>query len=256
MTLEELLQALGQLPEGQKFVDALKAAIAAKDAEIVQKTNQYKTASKAQKDAEAKLQAANERLAKFQEHIDIDLETEDLDAALEEWKSKQLEQAKAGGATPPEIAQLQKDMSKLQRELKKAVEAQAAAEKKASEETAKRQNSERTRALLGALTEGKAIKPEQLIKVLADRVKVTDDDSLVFLKEDGEESSVADGVKSWLEANPEFLINNQIPGGGSANGGGKGAQAGSFGKELAKGASVEQTPAMQKAQETYFGKGA
>ncbi len=46
MTLEELLAALAKLPEGSKFAEALKAIIAAKEAELNQKGNQYKTLTK------------------------------------------------------------------------------------------------------------------------------------------------------------------------------------------------------------------
>jgi hypothetical protein len=140
--------------------------------------------------------------------------------------------------------------------LKKATEAQVASEKTATEERGKRQTSERNRALLAALTEHKAIKPDQLLKILADKVKVNDDDSLTFLKDDGEEIDIKTGVKGWLDANPEFVFNAQNPGaGGGAGGGGKAGDVGAFGKELAQQVTAQQTPSLQKGQEFYFGKG-
>ncbi|VBB05576.1 Hypothetical protein LUCI_0786 [Lucifera butyrica] len=254
MNLEELLKALGLLPEGQKFVEAIKTILAVKDGEVAKKSNQYKTLTQTLKETEDKLKTVTGHLTKFYDHTGIDDTAEDLDAALEEY-IKGITSGKGDGKPAPEIAQLQKDLAKLQRELKKSIEAQTAAEKKAEEETAKRQTSEKNRVLLAALTENKAIKPDQLLKILSDRLKVTDDDSVVFVKEDGEEIKVQDGVKSYLDANPEFMQNYQNPGGGSGGGSSTGGQAGSFGKELAKQVSTQQTQSLQKGREFYFGKG-
>lgn len=256
MNLEELLKALGLLQDGQKFVEAVKALVAAKDGEIVQKGNQYKLLAKTLKETEDKLKGANERLTKFHDHIGIEEDVEDLEIALEEFINNHSVGGKGDGKSSPELSQLQKDIAKLQRELKKAADAQTLAEKKANEELAKRQKSDKNRALLAALTDNKAIKPEQLIKILSDQVKVNDDDSVVFLKDDGEEVQVGEGVKAWLDANPEFVLNSQKPGGGSGSiGGTKGVEAGSFGKDLAGQSSNQQSSVLQKGQEFYFGKG-
>lgn len=255
MTLEELLAALAKLPEGSKYAETLKAIIAAKDGEIAQKGTQYKTLTKTLKETEGKLKKNTDRLEKFHDHTGIADDVEDVEAALAELKAKEEEVLKAGGKGAPEIAQLQKDITKLQRDLKKATEAQVVSEKTATEERGKRQNSERNRALLSALTEHKAIKPDQLLKILADKVKVNDDDTLAFLKDDGEEIEVNTGVKGWLDANSEFVINTQNPGGGGGGGiNGKAGEAGIFGKELAKQVTTQQTPALQKGQEFYFAK--
>jgi chromosome segregation ATPase len=256
LTLEELLAALAKLPEGSKFSEALKVIIAAKEAELTQKGTQFKTLTKTLKETEEKLKKTTERLEKFYDHTGVADDVEDLETALVELKAKEEEALKNGGKAAPEISQLQKDIAKLQRDLKKATEAQVASEKTATEERSKRQTSERNRALLASLTEHKAIKPDQLLKILSDRVKVNDDDSLVYLKEDGEEIDVKTGVKGWLEANPEFVFNPQNPGAGGGGGtNGKAGDAGTFGKELAQQVTAQQTPALQKGQEFYFGKG-
>lgn len=253
MTLEELLAALAKLPEGSKFTEALKAIIATKDSEINQKGTQFKTLTKTLKETEEKLKKVTERLEQFHDHTGIADDVEDLEAALAELKNQA---EKNGGQNAPEIAQLQKDIAKLQRDLRKATDAQAVSEKTAAEERGKRQTSERNRALLAALSEHKAIKPDQLLKILADKVKVNDDDSLTFLKDDGEEIEVNAGVKGWLDANPEFVINTQNPGGGGGGGThGKAGEVGAFGKSLAQQVTAQQTPALQKGQEFYFGKG-
>lgn len=250
MNLEELLKALALIPDGQKFVDAIKAIITAKDSEVAQKATQIKTLTKTLKTTEDKLKSTTDRLEKFHDHTGIADDVEDLDAALAELKAKEDEALKNGGKGTPEIAQLQKDIAKLQRDLKKATEAQASSEKLATEERTKRQNSERNRVLLAALTENKAIKPDQLIKILSDRIKVNDDDSVFFVKEDGEEVQVNEGVKTWLEANPEFVVNYQNPGGGSFNGGANGNKN-SFAEALLK--SEQPTERLQQAENHYFG---
>ncbi|WP_371380897.1 hypothetical protein [Sporomusa aerivorans] len=257
MTLEELLAALAKLPEGSKYAEALKAIIATKDGEIAQKGTQFKTLTKTLKEAEEKLKKTTDRLEKFHDHTGVADDVEDVEAALVELKAKEEEALKAaGGKGAPEITQLQKDIAKLQRDLKRATEAQVISEKTAAEERSKRQSSERNRALLAALTENKAIKPDQLLKILADKVKVNDDDSLTFIKDDGEEMEVTVGVKGYLDANPEFVINDQNRGGGGGGGtAGKNGEAGAFGKSLAQQATTQQTPALQKGQAFYFGKG-
>ncbi|HML33848.1 hypothetical protein [Sporomusa sphaeroides] len=247
MTLEELLAALVTLPEGSKYAEALKAIIAAKDSEITQRGTQFKTTAKTLKETEEKLKKVTERLEQFHDHTGIADDVEDLEAALAELKNQA---EKNGGPNAPEIALLQKDLAKLQRELKKATDAQAISEKTASEERSKRQTSERNRALLAALTEHKAIKPEQLLKILADKVKINDDDSLAFLKDDGEEIEVGVGVKAWLDTNPEFLANNQNPGAGSGGGAGGGGKP-SFAESLIK--SNQQPERLQQAESHYFG---
>ncbi|TWH48547.1 hypothetical protein [Sporomusa sp. KB1] len=250
MTLEELLAALAKLPEGSKFAEALKAIIAAKEAELNQKGNQYKTLTKTLQGTEEKFKKATERLEKFHDHTGVADDVEDLEAALADLKAKQEEALKNGGKGAPEIAQLQGEIAKLRRDLKKATDAQLTFEKTATEERAKRHNSERNRELLAALTEHKAIKPDQLLKILSDKVKITDDDSVVFVKDDGDEIKVSDGVKAWLDTNPEFLANNQNPGAGSGGGGGNGGKP-SFAESLLK--SNQPTERLQQAENHYFG---
>jgi alanyl-tRNA synthetase len=248
LTLEELLAALAKLPEGSKFAEALKAIIAAKESELTQKGTQYKTLTKTLKETEEKLKKAAERLEKFHDHTGV---ADDVEAALTEIKSKEEEALKAaGGKGAPEIAQLQRDIAKLQRDLKKATDAQTASETIAKEERSKRQTSERNRALLSALTEHKAVKPDQLLKILADKVKVNDDETLAFLKDDGEEVEVNAGVKGWLDVNPEFVTNNQYNGAGSGGGGGTGGKS-SFAAALLK--SNQPTERLQQAENHYFG---
>lgn len=250
MTLEEILAALGKLPDGQKLVDGLKEYVAGKDAEIKAKGKETSTAKAAQKKAETDLKAATERLSTVLESFEVDGEAEDFEEAIETAKTK-LQSAKEGGAPAPEVAQLQKDLSKLQRELKKVQTTNAENEKLLGEERGKRHTSMKTQALLTALTENKAVKPDQLAKLLLNNIKIGDDDALLFVNDDGEEESVGDGVKGWLTGNPEFVANNQNNGAGSGGGFGSGTNKGSFAKSILE--SGKQSERLQQAENIYFG---
>ncbi|MDU2066627.1 MAG: hypothetical protein E6713_17550 [Sporomusaceae bacterium] len=249
MTWEEFLAALGQLPEGQKLIEAIKAIVAGKDAEIKTKGKEVTTAKTAQKKAETDLAAANERLEIFQDALEIDGDTEDLDEAIAEAKTK-LQAAKDGDTKAADLAQVQSELKKVQREYKKLEKISADNEKLLGEERGKRHTSMKTQALLTALTENKAIKPDQLAKLLLNNVKVGDDDKLLFVNEDGDEINVGEGVKGWLETNQEFVLNSQNPGGGSGGGLGNGNQ-GSFAKSILE--SGQQSERIQKGAEFYFG---
>ena len=239
MTLEELLAALGKLPEGSKFAEVIKTLIAAKEAELATKSTQYKTLTKTLKDTEDKLKAANERVSKLSDHIGIDEDVEDLDAALDTAAKNN----KKGG---DEV--LLKRLEKLERDRKKEKETSDAL---LATERGKRHDAMKNQAIIAALTAGKAVSPEKLVALLQSSVMVNDDDTLVFTDAKGTELSINDGVAAWLKANPEFAGNPQNAGGGSAGGGGSSTDAGAFGKQLA-----EQNAAAQKAaadaQDHYF----
>lgn len=250
MNWEEFLAALAKLPDGQKLVEAIKEIMAGKDAEIKTKGKEATTAKNAQKKAEVELKAATERLETILETFEIDGEAEDLEEAIETAKAK-LQSAKDGGAAAPEVAQLQKDLSKLQREFKKLQITNTENEKLLGEERTKRHNGMKNQALLAALAENKAIKPDKLVKLLLDNVTIGEDDSLVFVADDGAEVTVSEGVKGWLSGNPEFMTNSQNAGGGSGGGTGGGSGKSSFAEALLK--SGQSSERLQQAETHYFG---
>ena len=240
MTLEELLAALAKTPEGQKFVDAINAIIAVKDGEVTKAKNDLKTTKTAAKESETKLKAAAERLTKLQDHLGIDDDTEDLDEALETaMKSK----GKGGDEA------LLKRLQKLESDRKKD---KADAEALLATERGKRHEAIKSQAIITALTAGKAIKPEKLIALLQNSVKVNEDDTLTFTDENGSEIKVDEGITAWLKANPEFVSNSQQPGSGSTGGNGGAGEGNDFAKNLA----IENSKSAEvasKGQETYFG---
>lgn len=240
MTLEELLKALGAVQDGQKLVDAVKAIVEGKDGEITQKATQNRTAAKALKDVEDKLKASNEKLKKFADHIGVDEDAEDLDAAL-------AEAAKAGKKGGDDA--LLKRLEKLETSRKKDKED---ADKLLAEERGKRHALLKGEAIKSALTAGNATRADELVGLLTGRVQIGDDDLLTFTDDKGQSVKVEDGVKAWLSTRPEFVKNPQTPGGGSGGGTGGGTDTGgSLGKELAQQYGTTQKAAVD-AQSHYF----
>lgn len=240
MPLKELLEALAKLTDGSKYIDALNAIIAVKDGDVTKVKNDLKTIKAAAKESEIKLKAAAERLTKLQDHLGIDDDVEDLDTALADaLKTK----AKGGDEA------LLKRLQKLENDRKKD---KTDADNLLAIERGKRHDAMKSQAIISALTAGKAIKPEKLIALLQNSVKVNDDDTLTYTDENGSEIAIGDGVTAWLKANPEFVSNSQQPGGGSA--GGNGGAGG--GNDFAKNLAIENSKASEvaiKGQETYFG---
>ncbi|WP_378955389.1 hypothetical protein [Pelosinus sp. sgz500959] len=240
MPLKELLEALGKLQDGQKYVDALNAIIATKDGDLTKAKNDLKTTKAAVKESETKLKTATERLGKLQDHLGIEDDIEDLDTALTE-----LATAKPKGADEKLLKRLQK----LENDRKKD---KADADALLATERGKRHDAMKNQAIISALTAGKAIKPEKLIALLQNSVKVNDDDTLTFTDENGSEIAINDGVAAWLKANPEFVSNTQTPGGGSAGGNGSTGGNNDFAKNLAA-ENSKGVEASSKGQEIYFG---
>jgi len=118
---------------------------------------------------------------------------------------------------------LGKQLGELQNQVKELAAKYEASEKKAKEEHDKRVSQSIETQLIAALTEGKAVSPKDLSKLLRDSVAVKDDGGIVY-KDGDKESSLADGVKNWLAANKWAVKNETTRGAGSgtnSEGGGK-----------------------------------
>lgn len=244
MTLEELLAALDKLPEGSKFAEALKAIIAAKEAEIAEASTKTKTGSKAQKELEKKLKATEEKLAKVFDTLGID-EDDDLETAIADLNKN----TKTKG---DEV--LLKRLEKLEKARKAEKET---LEQQLNDERGKRHNATKRQELLKALTENNAARPEDLVDMLFGKVEIGDDDSLSFADEKGGSVKVGDGVKGWLSSRPEFVKNSQNPGGGS-NANPFKTPSDKDGKPLSLGASLakqtaDNTKVAFDAQTHFFG---
>ena len=96
-----------------------------------------------------------------------------------------------------------------------------ASEKKAKEEHDKRVKEAVSSKVLSALTDGKAINPAEMSKILIGNVSVGDGYKIVY-KDGDKDLSVTDGVAGWLKANP-WAVKADVQTGA---GGGSGSQIG------------------------------
>jgi len=225
MSLEQLLAALAKAPNGAELVTALNAIMAAEDTKTTEALTKQRTAAKEAKDAKAQAETLAKQLSLVRDKLGIE-EDGDISEALDGL-------SKTKGKTDGETSALQKRLDRLEKERqteKTEYETKLAASITKQQTTAKRE------ALLKALTEHKAARPEDLIDLLLSKVEVGDDDSLSF--EGGKK--VSDGVKTWLGERPEFVKNVQAPGAGSKSADGTilTGQTDASGKALSLGASL------------------
>lgn len=163
--------------------------------------------------------------SKILKTLGLDDDVEDLETALASVAEKILLGENAGkGKTEldKQLSDLQKQLTTLTKDLAKVQTEKAGVDTLLANEKGKRQTATKTQALMDALTEHKAIKPKELMKILTHSVQMKDDDSLVYIDDKGEEIEVSKGVQAWLTANPEFVTNTQNPGSGSGGAGGGG----------------------------------
>lgn len=220
MTIEELLKALEAMDKGNEMTEVVKGL----QAEVTKKNSEAKNLRERMKAAESALEASKDILKKVTAKVGLDLSAEeDVDEALAALSKKQQEAGPAGGESK-ELTDLRLDMQRMKRDFEKMQKAKELSDQAASAEREKRIATEKARRLTDALTAEKAISPSKLVKLLEGSVKVLDDDTLIYVAEDGSEVELKEGVASFLKANPEFVANSQIPGsggGGKAAGGGR-----------------------------------
>lgn len=190
-TLSEALKALAGIENGSEFVDAVKGELSKKDSET-------KKLRDATKKSEGDLQAFMSELG-----IDNTATIDDVKKALE---------AKATEADgSPENKRLSTQVDTLTKQMEQW-------KKQAEDEKQKRLNTIKQKAISEALTESKALSPQVLTKALNSQVKVNDDESLFYVNDDGSEVELSEGIKGFLNSNPNLVSNQQISGsGGSGN---------------------------------------
>lgn len=208
---DEIIEALGKLDNGAEFVSGLNS--------ILKESNEN---SKKLENLNAKIteleesnKAATDNYNKLADFIGLSIDTSDVDAALETIKKNK------GAASDAEKVTLQSKINELARALKAEQDKNNEISARANGERTKRQSMIRDLNIRNALESNKALNPAITSKLLRDRVKVNDDDSLTFMADDGSEVTVDEGVKSFLEKYPEYRANSQIPGAGGSFGGTK-----------------------------------
>lgn len=213
-TLEEIMAALQALDDGAEFVAGLRSITE----DAGKKTKTLRELSNQLKNSETTIKALTDKYGKIAGFVGLQDEVEDLDAALEEIRKKQ---STGGKPSAPEIAELTSKINELQRNVKKLTDEKGSFEKAASEERAKRQTMIRDTALRNALEKAEALNPQITSRLLVSNIKVLDDDSQVFIADDGTEVTIDEGVNSFLEKYPMYKVNGQVPGAGSGGGSGK-----------------------------------
>jgi len=210
MDVKQLLAALEAIENGVEMAGVVKSLAD----EVGKKNREAKNLRDRAKKAESRVIMLNDRFSKVAAFIGLEEGTDDLDSALEALKLKQPQAGDGKGQPSPAIMWLMNQISQLQRELKKlSIEREAFAHT-AAHEKAMRIDVLRDLALQQALRNGKAVSPNLLAKILQNSVKQADDssESFVFVKDNGEELTIDEGVKSFLDANPEFIASGGRPG--------------------------------------------
>lgn len=216
MTLEELSKALGLDTEENKE----KFGILKKE---------FNAMSKAQKDSAKKIETLEAQIEENKpiiEKFDIvskafnfNAEAEDFDAMLDDVKDAMIKEA-GGGATPEELKNLRREVTKFQRDVATKDKQLAELTEQLTTEKTHRINGVKRDAINKALQAHNVIKPEQFMDYFMNKAIIDKDEVTVTLKDDaGNELSVSDAVADWAKANPEFVKKDVLGGMGTGVGG-------------------------------------
>lgn len=248
MTREDFLKAIKALDNGADLVAFFEESETASKEEVGKRNRENKNLRERLKAAEESTGPAKEKLEAILTKLGIDADSE-ADAA-----ETAIDKLIAGKGGNESVTALQKRLDRLERERKMERE-RLEAETKA--ERAKRHDMIRLKELQDALAANKAARPDQLAKLLLANTKVReDDDAIVYVNDKGEEIKIADGVKTYLDAFPEFKLNDQRGGAGSGGSlGGSGGSKTDPGVEMAKSlaqSGVAADKASAEAQAAFF----
>lgn len=210
-TKEEIIAALKNVDGGEEFVTGFNNLL--KDANNNIKLVKELTAKVSDLTADKKTLTGNYN--KLFDFIGLPLDTSNLDEALEEIKKKRQQKDKPDA----DIATLKSQLNEMKRNYKTLSDKSAEFEKQASTEKTKRQGMIKEMALRTALEVNKALNPAITSRLMMGNIKVLDDDSVIYVDDDGSEVTVDEGVKSFLDKYPDYRANRQLSGaGGGFNG--------------------------------------
>ena len=210
-TKEEIIAALKNVEGGEEFVTGFNNLL--KDANNNIKLVKELTAKVSNLTADKETLTGNYN--KLFDFIGLPLDTSNLDEALEEIKKKRQQEDKSTA----DIATLKSQLNEMKRNYKTLSDKSAEFEKQASTEKTKRQGMIKEMALRTALEVNKALNPVITSRLMMGNIKVLDDDSVIYVDDDGSEVTVDEGVKSFLTKYPDYRANRQLSGaGGGFNG--------------------------------------
>lgn len=187
-TLEQIYEALGKVENGAEMTADLQDAI-------------HKTREEAAKNRVERNKARDEA-AKSRTAMDGILDKlnlrgkEDADTSLDEL----VETLKALQSAGNDPRRLGVQMKSLQKQVKDLTDKYDASEKRAKEEHDKRVRTAVRSKVLDALTQGKAIKPDAMYKILEGNISIDENDN-AFYRNGEDELSLEDGVAQWLKDN-------------------------------------------------------
>lgn len=181
MTLEELYKSLEGLENGAELINGIKGAIS----QINEK-------------------AKSDRL-KFESQIN------DLTTLRDELQGKINDYESSKGEKSADMLALEKQFKALNDKYEKA-EADRLAE------IEKRTHSEISAQTIAALTKANAIDPQAVYKLVADQIKVQEDGSYGYTKEDGTIGTIEECANAWIADKPYLVKNTQHPGSNAAAG--------------------------------------
>jgi hypothetical protein len=245
MTFAEAIAKISAMEGGEELANAVTAEMSKKNKENQTLRGEKKTAESELKAAKATLKDAFTAIGVSEEQAAA--EDFDLDDALEAYLDKALE-GKGKGKDSPEFIEMQKTLKALQKSVDKLTAENTEFKTAAETERGKRHGALKENALIKSLEENKAVKSGFLAKSLLDKVRIDDadgKDSLVFVGDDGEETTIAEGIKAFLAANPEFVANGQHGGAGTSGGSPGGKNDQERGKTIAEERNKAQTSSQQ-----------
>ena len=209
-TLNQIYDELGKVENGGTMVADLQDAIRS-----------------------AREEAAKSRIERNKVLDKLNLrESGDVDSSLSQLVATLSAVRNAGG----DPSTLGTRITDLQKQLKELSDKYDASEKKAKEEHDRRVQTSIRSKLISALTQGKAIKPEEIAKILSSNISMKDDETVV-MKDGDKELSLDEGVAAWLKDNAWAVKNDSQPG---AGGGAQASGSHKYSMDDLKGMSREE----------------
>lgn len=184
MTLAEIYSALENVENGNALITGIKA-------ELAKANNDARGNREAKEKAETTLQGLQAQLAELQKEN-------------EGYKAE-------SGSKNSELAELQKQVQALMKSNEEA-KARAEAENKA------RIDAEILSQVVDSLTKSNAMDPQEFAGLITPKIKVGEDGSYGYVKQDGTNGTIADATAEWLSGKPWAVKSTQNHGSGDGKG--------------------------------------
>ncbi len=199
MEMKEVYGKLEQMEGGAELITAIKSEVSKLNSEA--KNNRENSDKSA-----AKVKSILENLG-LEDNADVLTRAKELKDTLDTFRQ--------GNKAPSEVA---KQITDLTKQVTKVTQQLTEMTKTAEAEKGKRYEAMKQSALVSELTKGKAAAPQEMAELIKGNLFVNEKEELMY-KSGDDTLSVADGVKSWLDANKWAVKVEGNPGGGAPAGG-------------------------------------